>query len=66
MQIKKDEFLKTMSVYNLNFSEVAKKMEISRSYLWEVLEGKKSPGSKFMYGLKKAFPDEQLEKFLQI
>lgn len=66
MKIKKDEFLKYMTVYNLNFSEAAEKMQISRSYLWEVLEGKKKPGGKFLHGLKMVFPNEQMENFLQI
>ncbi|HCW73911.1 MAG TPA: hypothetical protein DHM90_09075 [Clostridiaceae bacterium] len=66
MRVRKDEFLKSMNVYNLNFSEAAEKMQISRSYLWEVLEGKKQPGNKFIWGLKQIFPDEQIEKFLQI
>ncbi|MBR0576795.1 hypothetical protein KCG48_10665 [Proteiniclasticum sp. BAD-10] len=66
MKVRKDEFLKNMNVYNLNFSEAAEKMQISRSYLWEVLEGKKQPGNKFIFGLKLVFPNEPMENFLEI
>ena len=66
MKVKKDEFLKYMDVYNLNFTEVSEKMHISRSYLWEVLEGKKQPGNKFIFGLKLVFPNEHVENFLEI
>lgn len=66
MKVKKDEFLKNMEIHNLNFTEVSEKMKISRSYLWEVLEGKQSPGGKFLVGLKLAFPDVQIENILEI
>lgn len=66
MRIKKDEFYKNMEIHNYNFTEVAKKMKVSRSYVWEILEGKKNPGGKFLVGLKLAFPDVQIENILEI
>lgn len=66
MIIKKDVFLVNIEQQGLSMTQASKKMEISRSYLWEVLQGKKNAGSKFMAGLKKVFPNEQLENFFII
>lgn len=64
MRINKDEFLKNMYGSNYTVTTCAAKMEISREYLWYVLENKRRPGNKFISGLRKAFPDKSIESFL--
>lgn len=64
MYLNKDEFLKSMRVHNLGMVETAKIMGISRSYLWEVLEGKKMPGKKLLFALPKVFPGAVIDDYL--
>lgn len=64
MYLRKDVFLKSMAVHNLGMVEMAKKIGISRSYLWEVLEGKKMPGNKLLFAIPVVFPGAIINDFL--
>jgi transcriptional regulator with XRE-family HTH domain len=64
MYLRKDVFLKSMAVHNLGMVEISKKMGISRSYLWEVLEGKKMPGKKLLFAIPKVFPGAIIDDYL--
>jgi len=63
MKINKDVFYKHMAAQGLSMSDVRVQMDISRSFLWEVLEGKKGAGSKFIAGIMIVFPDVALNSF---
>lgn len=60
------EFNKLQNKNNLNLSQMAKKLEISRTQLWRVLNKQCAPGEQFIAGFKKAFPKEDLDKFFLI
>lgn len=64
MQLNKCEFKKAMAVHNFTPAKVIVAMDISRSMYFSVMSGKRRPGYKFISGLKKAFPDEVVNKIL--
>lgn len=64
MEINKYEFKKAMVVHNYSVAKVIESMEISRSMYFSVMAGKRRPGYKFISGLKKAFPDNEVNKIL--
>lgn len=64
MKFVKCEFKKAMAVYNYTPAKVIEAMAISKSMYFSVMSGKRKPGYKFVSGLKKAFPDEVVNKIL--
>ncbi|MEM5777674.1 MAG: hypothetical protein QXJ06_04490 [Candidatus Aenigmatarchaeota archaeon] len=64
--LNKEEFLKLQKKTNLNFTEIANKIGISRSQLWRILNGHSNPGERFIAGFKMAFAEENFDKFFLI
>ena len=58
-----DEFKDLQRKYSYNTSKMARKIGISRTQLWRVLNYQSNPGEQFIAGFKKAFPEENLDKF---
>ncbi len=46
-----------LSVYNINASELAEKMDIQRSSISHILSGRNNPSLDFMIKIKNVFPD---------
>jgi transcriptional regulator with XRE-family HTH domain len=48
-----------------NASQLAKRMDVSRSMAWRILNGQRTdPSPKFLEGVKKCFPNYPLDYFL--
>jgi len=63
MYIDREVFEDVMDKHGYGITETASKMDITRSYLWKILNHKQKAGSKFTAGLIKAFPNDRLESF---
>lgn len=57
------EFSKLQNKHSLNMSKTAEALGVSRSQLWRILNGLSNPGEQFIAGFKKAFPEENFDKF---
>lgn len=64
LAINQDEFSKLIDKYGP--IALAKKMGISRTQLWRVLKGHCGPGEDFITAFKRAFPNQEFDKFFLI
>ena len=48
----------------LSHAALARRLGISRSYLFRLLRGERRPGIKFLYGLRTAFPQYSPDFFV--
>lgn len=60
------EFNKLKKELGLNYTQLAKKIGVSRTQLWRVLNQQCVPGEQFITGFKIAFPNYEFEKFFLI
>lgn len=65
-KLNKQEFIYLQNIKKLNMTEIANLIGVSRSQLWRILNGQCNPGEQFIAGFKKAFPEENFDKFFLI
>lgn len=63
MNIDINKIYQEMARRDMGIMETASAMDLHRSQLWRVLNGKAKGGYKFIAGLKKAFPDVPMDNF---
>lgn len=64
MNIKIDKLIELQE--NMNDTDFAKLLNISRSQLWRYKTGKSKVGEVFICKFKQAFPDKQIEIFFDM
>jgi transcriptional regulator with XRE-family HTH domain len=52
-----------MNVNKLSAAELSRQTRVSRAQVSRILKGERGPGTKFIAGFKRAFPDQPLEAF---
>lgn len=66
LKANRNAFAQLMSTYDLNMTDLAKRIKMSRAQIYRVLDGECMPGGEFIGNFKKAFPDARFEDYFFI
>lgn len=61
--INKEKLQKLLEDEGITPSKFAKKIGISRTQIWRILESKSNPGAEFISKFKQAYPRETFEEY---
>lgn len=63
VKVKKESFQQLLLNEGISMAEFARKLDISRSQLWRILNEKSNPGAEFIAKFKGTYPTKKFEDY---